>query len=475
MKHSYSRRDFLRGGAATSVALIASLAGCMAFDGGSSMGEGNPANAGAINIDTGVTTVVDPGAYEDRFRNVVDITDDPYNADSTGEEPIDDALMMAWEDDTLIVFPQGQYKMNQSFRRTGWRDVGLVGQNAVIRHGEVEAISGHTVDEGEYRGGTMLFQIGTADQPHQGELVFGGFIFDWARENAGMRGLYAMVGDRAEIRNIAFNGVHDLGTHGNMRVATMAPDAFAHVDSVDMSGGGMHYADTINTRQTENYDGSTSDGGFGQSWSTTGIAGHTSMSGTTLFENVICGPWPDNGMYVQGGGRQIVRNCITSNSGTSNIRFNHTDDWEPIPELDENEDGELTRDGPYGQSTVEGCVVIIDRMPSGVHDAQRSIWHYAGEGMIRDCEVTIAHESESGGAAGNFAIGTRSGVTESVIENCRISLFEPADAFYSGTSAPVTLRDVDIVADGWDAGSSVSSVIGGQTPSLENVTLNGSL
>ena len=446
----------------------------MAFDGGSSMGEGNPANAGATNIDTGVTTVIDPAAYEDRFSNVVDITDDPYNADPTGEEAIDDALMMAWEDDTLIVFPQGQYKMNQGFRRTGWRDVGLVGQNAVIRHGEVDAINGHTVDEGEYRGGTMLFRIGTMSQPHQGEFVFGGFIFDWARENAGMRGLYAMINDRAEIRNIAFNGVHDLGSHGNMRVATTSRDAFALVDSVDMSGGGMHYHDTINTRQTERYDGTVNEQGFGQSWSTTGIVGHTDMSGTTLFQNVICGPWPDNGLYVQGGGRQIVRNCIASNSGTANIRFNQTDDWDPIPEIDETDDGELTRDGPYGQSMVEDCVTVVDRVPSGVHESGRSIWHYSGEGVIRDCEVTIAQESEASGAGGNFAIGTRSGVTESTIENCQISLLEPADAFYSGTSAPVTLRDVDIVADGWDPGTAPVDVMGGQTPSLENVTLNGS-
>jgi hypothetical protein len=445
----------------------------MAFDGGSSMGDANPVNAGS-SIDAEMATALDPARYENRFSDVVDITDDPYNTDPTGEEPINQALARAWDDDTLIVFPQGQYTMDRGFRRTGWSDVGLIGQNAVIRHSEVEAIDGHFIEEGEYRGSTMLFRIGTANQPHQGEFVFGGFIFDWACENAGMRGLYAMIGDRAEIRNIAFNGVHNLGTHGNMRVATMAPDAFALVDSIDMSGGGMHYTDTINTRETANYDGSLSEDGFGQSWSTTGIAGHPSMSGTTLFQNVICGPWSDNGLYVQGGGRQIIRNCIASNSGTSNIRFNQTDDWDPVPEIDENEEGELTRDGPYGQSTVEGTVVIIDRMPSGVHDAQRAIWHYAGDGVIRDCEVTIAHESESSGAAGNFAIGARSGVTESLIENCRISLLEPADAFYSGTSGSVTLRDVDIIVEGWDVGSPPASVMGGRMPAFEGLTLNGS-
>jgi len=44
---------------------------------------------------------------------------------------------------------------------------------------------------------------------------------------------------------------------------------------------------------------------------------------------------------------------------------------------------------------------------------------------------------------------------------------------YSGTSAPVMLRDVDIVAEGWDPGSVPADVIGGYMPALEDVTLNG--
>jgi hypothetical protein len=107
----------------------------MAFDGGSSMGDANPVNAGA-SINAEVATALDPVLYEDRFSTVVDITDDPSNADPTGEEPINQAFARAWDDETLIVFPQGQYTMNRPFQRTGWRDVGLIGQNAVIRHSE---------------------------------------------------------------------------------------------------------------------------------------------------------------------------------------------------------------------------------------------------------------------------------------------------------------------------------------------------
>jgi hypothetical protein len=69
----------------------------MAFDGGSSMGDANPANAGT-NIDAEVATVLDLVMYEDRFNTMVDITEDPYDADPTGEVPIGDALIVAWED-----------------------------------------------------------------------------------------------------------------------------------------------------------------------------------------------------------------------------------------------------------------------------------------------------------------------------------------------------------------------------------------
>ncbi|WP_169333453.1 hypothetical protein [Natronococcus jeotgali] len=462
----FSRRSLL---SAAGMGALSSLAGCMVLGGDTRPLGSASTDVAAGDIDRQVPTSIDPAAYKDQFSNTVVLTDDPYNADPTGEEPINNALMMAWEDDTLIVLPEGQYKMNQGFRRTGWRNVGLIGQNAVIRHGTVEAIDGHHVTEGEFQGGTMLFELGTPSEPHRGDLVFGGLIFDWTPENAGMQGLYAMVGDRAEIRNISFQGVHSLGTHGNMRVATVESDAFAVVDSVEMRGGGLHYHDTINTRETEAYDGSVSDEGFGQSWSTTGITGHPDAAGTTLYQNMICGPWPGNGLYVQGGGRQIVKDCVASNSGISNIRFNHTDAWEPIPELD-GSDGSPT----YEQSTVEGCTVIVDRMPNAIYYAQRGIWHYDGKGAIRDCDVTIAYEDDASGAGGNYAIGTRSGVTESAIENCQIHLLEPADAFYSGTSAPVTLRDISIQTENWNpGGSSPTAVMGGHTPTLENVTLNG--
>jgi hypothetical protein len=475
MKDLQTRRDFLRGGTATSAASIAALAGCMAFDGGSSMGEANPANAGS-NINAEVPTVLDPAAYEDRFIEVVDITEDPYDADPRGEEPIGDALRMAWEDDTLIMFPQGQYKMIQPFRRTGGEDVGLIGQNAVIRHGKVETIDGHFVTEGEYHGSTMMFRLGTSSRPHQGDLVFGGFIFDWGwSENAGMQGLNAFVDGNLEVRNIAFNGLHSLGTHGNIRTATATPGSFGIVENIDMREGGLHYAETINERQTERYDGSTQsvDGEqVGQSWSTTGVTGHPEQEGTIVYENLICGPWSGSPIYVRGGeGRKIVRNCLATNGGGNQIRVNGGDAWEPVDGLDE-VDGEIVRDGPYGQTTIENCRCWVDRTPDGVHQVQRGVLFQDGAQTIRNCEIELRY-AQGRGAGGSYGIGTRGDAGPIVIEDCVITLHEEMDAVYvSPVSGSVEVRDTAVNAVGWNPGSSPADVVGGQTPSLENVDLN---
>jgi hypothetical protein len=482
MDSSVSRRGFLgRAAAVAGAGALASLAGCMMEDGGASMGQGGPMNAGAA-VSGDVTPALSPEMYEDRFDEIIDLTSDlppDLQADPTGEEPIDDALTAGWDDDTLLVLPQGQYKMNRGFRRTRYNNAGLIGQHAVIRHGAVDRIDGHTVLEGEYEGGTMMFRIGTSANPH-GDLVFGGLIFDWSwHENAGMQGLNAFVDGRAEIRNIVFAGLHSLGTHGNMRVATATPDSFALVDGVEMREGGLHYINTINERATERYDGSVQideEGEeFGQSWSTTGLTGHPDQRGTCVFRNVVCGPWSGSPIYVRGGeGRKIVMDSLVSNGGGNQIRTSGGDDWEPIPEIDEDEDGDLSRDGPYGQSTIENCSVWVDRTPEGVHQVQRGfLLQDAGDHVIRNCSVELMF-AEGSGAGGSYGIGTRGSVGDVSIEGTEITLHEEMDAVYVSprTTGSVELRDSVVNAVGFDPGSEISSLLGGTSAITDNVAFN---
>ncbi|MDG5821634.1 hypothetical protein [Natronococcus sp. A-GB7] len=468
---NYSRRSLLGGIAA---GISASLAGCtnVSTYGGESDGNGESGASGAGS--DGVATALDPGAYADRFETVTNLVED-HGADPTGEEPIGDALSSAWSDDTLIVLPQGDYKLNSQFRRTRSRDVGLIGQNAVIRHGEVESIHSHTVGSGEYSGSTMMFRVGTDNTPHRGEFVFGGFIFDWSRENSGMQGINAHVDGDLEIRNILFNGMHDLGTHGNMRVATHSPESTGLVDSIDMRWGGLHHENTINTRRTTDYAGGTNEYGLGQSWSTSGITGHPQMQGTIHFNNIQCGGWPDNGIYVRGGsGRKILTNCHAANSGVASLRTDSGPDWEPVEYLDETDDYDEARDGPYGQSTLENCIAEVDHTPDErTYGSQRGIRLRGGEFEVRNCHVRIGVDDGAGGAGGSYAIGALDGTERATVTNTSVELTEPGDAFYFTSGFDVELEGIEIQTTGWDG--TRSNVFGGATPSMNEVVLNGEL
>lgn len=464
---NHSRRSLLGGIAA---GISASLAGCTnvsTYGGDDESGDDSTGEGGG-----GVSTALDPGAYADRFETVTNLVED-HGADPTGEEPIGDALSSAWSDDTLIVLPPGEYKMNRWFRRTGSRDVGLIGQNAVIRHGRVDSIHSHRVNRGEYMGNTMLFRLGVPENPHRGELVFGGLIFDWSEENSGMQGLNAHVDGELEVRNILFNGMHDLGTHGNMRVATHSPGSHGLVDSIDMRWGGKHYENTINTRQTENYDGSVEDGGFGQSWSTSGITGHQDMQGTMHFNNVLCGGWPDNGIYVRGGtGRKILTNCHAANSGVASLRTDSGPDWEPVEYLDGTDDYDEARDGPYGNSVLENCIAEVDHTPDErTYLSQRGIRLRGGEIDVRNCHVRIGVDDGAAGAGGGYAIGALSGTERATVTNTSVELTEPGDAFYFTSGFDVELENIEIQTSGWDG--TRSSVLSGSTPSMNGVVLNG--
>jgi hypothetical protein len=416
---------------------------------------------------------IDPDQYADRFDEVVDLVEHE-NVDPRGEEPINQRIWNAWDDDTLLVLPPGEYLMDGPVRRTQFDNVGLIGQNAIIRHADVDAIDGHRVTEGEYSGTTMMFRLGTSANPH-GDLLFGGFVFDWSDENAGMQGLNAFVDGNLEVKNIQFHGIHSLGTHGNIRTATATPESYGLVENIDMRGGGLHYANTINERNTERYDGSTQefDGRqIGQSWSTTGVTGHPDQQGTIHYDNIITGAWSGSPIYVRGGtGRKIVTNCVAGNSGGNQIRTNGGNDWEPVEYLDGTDDWQEARDGPYGQTTIENCQCIVETTPEGVHQVQRGILLQDGPQTVRNCDIQL-NIAQGSGAGGSYGIGTRGDAGPIEIENCRIYLREPMDAIYiSPHSGQIDVSGVEIVAEGWEA--TANQVLGGTQPSISDVTLNG--
>ncbi|MEM4782011.1 MAG: hypothetical protein QXG03_10695 [Halalkalicoccus sp.] len=336
--------------------------------------------------------------------------------------------------------------MNSSFRATGHSgNLGVTGNEAVIRHGEVRAINGHTVTDGEFQGDTRLFNIGNPRNPHAGDFVFGGLIFDWAwSEHAGMQGLNLHTTGTAEVRNIYFHGVHSLGTHGSIRAATLADDSLGMFSNIDMSWGGLHYANTINQRTTDYYSGATDvSGRLPPSWSTSGFTVGSEQRGTMLVEDVVCGPWPDNGLYLKGGypetsvGRKILRNCIAFNSNVANIRVNSGDDWEPIEWID-GENPDL-----YDRTVVENCHVFVDEnYDPRIYGSQRGVRLDDGDPIIRDSLIELIEPTDE-------ALSIMLDTDGATVERVQIDLYEPETAIRA-SGANATVRDAVVNMYGFD-------------------------
>lgn len=448
-----SRRNFLRAAAGAGAATITATSGCLDLLLGSESDGGG--GIGALGNTAGdVPTSINPSDVSEHFDELVNATD--VGADSSGETPIDGVLNSYARPGTLLAFPEGTYTMASPFRYTGGGNIGIIGQNATLRHATVDAISGHTIRSGEYRGESILFAVGRASTPHSGTLVLGGFNVDDREENHGMQLLRLYSTGLADVRNIRFVGQQDLGTRGPFRAMTRADDALAMFRNIDFRYGALHAANTINSR---------TNGLREASWSTSGFTLGPSMSGTMFFENVISGAFPDNGLYAKGGlpknnvGRKILRNCVAANSNVANIRTNSGDDFVPHPLVDGNTD---TPAQGYERSVVENCHVIIDATPSAAFGNQRGIRLDDGDPILRNTTVEI-HEPNG------HAINVQEGTDGAAVENCRVDLYKPEIAIrVSGSNVELQNNTVNLY--GFDGGTVLSGISPGPGIAVNRVS-----
>lgn len=419
---SLSRRAFLT---TVGVGIAGGLAGCLGGDENRNRPSGGSSGIGTDRVPREITPSINPENLANQFDETVIATD--VGADPTGEQPIDGVLNSYAEPGTLLVFPEGTYTMASPYRHTGGGDLGIIGQNATIRHARVDSISGHTITGGAYSGETILFAIGRASSPHSGTLVLGGFNLDYRAQNTGMQLLRLYTTGVADVRNIQILGQQDLGTRGPFRVLTRGSEAVAMLRNIDMRHGALHASRTINSRTSGLRD---------PSWSTSGFTIGPSMSGTLLLENIICGAYPDNGLYAKGGtrdstvGRKIVRNCTAANSNVANIRVNSGPNWSPHPLIDGSADAPAQG---YERTVVEDCHVIVDATPSEAYGNQRGIRLDDGDPILRNTTVELHNPN-------GHAINVQQHTDGATVENCQIDLYQPEIAIrVSGTNA--TIRD----------------------------------
>lgn len=241
--------------------------------------------------------------YDDQYETVIDVVE--AGADNTGSEPIDDLLVELRGDDTLLVFPPGRYLMTEQFRYTGFENFGLVGDDATIVPGSIEAVDGNVVTEGTFDGAARLFRLGVIYSPGQ-DLRFEGFDFDFTAESSGLRAVEAYVSDGMQVRDIDVLGQHDTGTFGPALFCVTDDDGVGTVEGFRAPDGGAFSENTVGDIDV----------------GPTGMLISSSHAGKLWVRDCELGEFPDNGLYVSGAdGRVVVEGGVYRNSNVANIRL----------------------------------------------------------------------------------------------------------------------------------------------------------
>ncbi|SEV98913.1 hypothetical protein SAMN05216285_1575 [Natrinema salifodinae] len=237
----------------------------------------------------------DPYAqYYDDYSTVIDVTE--AGADNTGTESITPVLEDLRGDDTLLVFPEGRYYMDEQFRYTGFENFGVVGENATLVPANF-----HDFDGPQYR----LFRLGVPYSPGR-RLRFEGFDVDQSAPDTGIRAIEANVSGRLEVRDVTVRGEHDSGTWGPGLFNITDPDGSGIVERFRAPDGAAWVENTPNA---------------GNRWrGPIGIEANQN-AGTLEFRRCWLGAFPNNGLYAAGGdGAIIVHGGWFRNSNGANVR-----------------------------------------------------------------------------------------------------------------------------------------------------------
>lgn len=214
----------------------------------------------------------------DAFERVVDITD--LGVDPAGNEAIQDTLVDAIEENTLVRLPEGTYRIDETVSVTDVERFGIYGDDATIVPPE--------------RFEDILLHVDTSDLA-AGTVHVEGLHFELGRER-GARLLHAIVSDRLVVRNVSAAGTVASGPN------------LVRVDVTDDDGTGL----------VERLD--LPDGAVPRTGITGCFVGRKNAGDLTFRDCRIVG-FPDNGLYAEPpAGRIVVERGFYANNGIASVR-----------------------------------------------------------------------------------------------------------------------------------------------------------
>ncbi|WP_225336132.1 right-handed parallel beta-helix repeat-containing protein [Halomicrobium urmianum] len=305
--------------------------------------------------------------YFEEFGTVVDIVE--AGADDTGRESVVDVIREYRADDTLLVFPPGEYYMDEQVRFSGFENFGLVGNDATLIPADYYDFAGP-----QYR----LFRLGVPYNPGN-RLVFDGFDVDQTSPDTGIRVIETVVDDGLEVRNVTVHGEHDSGTWGPGSFAVSDPAGTGLVEAFEVPDGGAWEDETPNE---------------GNIWrGPTGLLAN-SNSGTLTFRDCVVGAFPDNGLYASGG------------DGTIRVEGGHFS----------NSNAACLRIGGDG-SSIRGATVVVDQNRPRDESHRGIRLERGGDIEVRD--VTVRNTAP---LPNSFGISVMNSCTSAWIENADVTI-----------------------------------------------------
>ena len=351
----------------------------------------------------GVGNLATPALATGEYGDTVDLVDD-FGADPTGEEPINDALAEAVQDDTKVVFPPGEYWIDGSgFSRSGLSHTALVGGGDQPGDVTVRPTEGTNPYVFILRGDGIRIENMTID------------------ESAPMTstGINVLSDDNLVLRNLHFDGPGDgpaepVGSPGEVEVA----GPFNIVPGVRNADGTGLIEDVHCPEVTVPYYRK------GAMWVAAG-----SHAGHLLIRRSSFGYSSDNAIYGSGagapwgaGGSIGVENCYFENNNVTAVR--------------------LGTAGSYAKN----CTVVVDGdgppiLPWGGL-ASRAGWVWYGfDGEYRNFDVIIDHES------GHGFYGHPSQTGKWSIKNSRVRADQAGVAVFTPPGDGIGIKNVSVTGD----------------------------
>ncbi len=395
---------------------------------------------GGVAASSVATAAPSPDDFEDegfQFDRVINVVD--AGADPTGEELVDPIIEEYAEDNTLLYFPEGDYKLFQFINNTAdFGEFDLDSYYPLDNFGLLGAGSDRTtivVPEGRGSGqaGSGMYHKVMFELRYGKNQLIEGFQIDHSAPNTGGRFNVWSDGDLV---------VRDLHAHGVIDV---------HMTC--FSFGINEQGEEGIVQNVRAPDGATHPGGGVEA---TGIAVPAWHEGDITIRDCRVEGFQDNGLYASNPSDPAtvrVEGGYYANSNISQVRL-----------------------GQSGSYVKNATVAVTEKIDTDYTVNMRGIRQQDGEGVtVKNCDVVYTADAPSSGA---IVTETRTG--ELTVENSRVRVGDPATVPAIRARTPtadfdteaMTIENVSITGDA--TGGSAVQISNRAGNTLKNVCIEES-